>query len=426
MSAFSNFAEMFFPEWAAKQATAYQKGLNQPATNFYQGLMGGNVYPSSNPDQYNGMLSQSQNIIPPDLQPVVRQAVNNGTPQMIEKYMNMLGGNYGLQQQNLGNQFMQQKIGMFGDLRNALSQIGNGSNNPSDVQRKIGYMGWANGFPGAASLVSNANAIDPSIKYNITNATNNANSGLDASGNPTGSLDQMASSVGNYMQAPPTGRYLATPEGRALMNRVRQLYPDYDEKNYQLFQKTLDNYGTGNLGYLTRRMSVAINHSNLTSQLVDQLNNGETPAINKVANYYLQQTGSQAPNNLTAAKLFLTDEITRGLIGANAGEGDRERMLSTISNSHSMEQLKGAINTYKAFMAGQLKGLRNQYVSNTGRSANEFNRLLLPGTENELDSAEKTLMTGGPNQAGWPKPGTAMNGYTYNGGDPHLQSSWTK
>lgn len=429
MSAAENFAKLFFPDWAAQQAVKYNQGVAQPDINFLQNMkdqMTPNVFPSANPDQYNGLMTQNQQTQNSPLMGLINAAIASKSPQMIPAFQQAQTSELGLQGKELANRFALQKMNLFRDMSNKINGIGGDQSNPAANQRGIGYAGWMLGLPGSSGLVTNANTFDPRIQYDKTNAVNNATAGLDYNGNPTDSLDQMAYSVGNYLQAPPSGRQLTTPNGRALMNRVRQLYPNYDEKNYQLFQKTLDAYGSGNLGDITRRMSVAIHHSNLTSQLVDQLNNGDVPALNKIENYYLQQKGSPAPNNMEAAKLFLTDEITRGLIGANAGEGDRERLLATISNSHSMSQLKGVINTYKAFMAGQLKGLRKQYMANTHRSEGDFNRLLLPGTEKELDAAEKELMAGNKSQAGWPKAGTVVNGWTYKGGDPHDQSNWTR
>lgn len=427
----TSFTQMFFPQWAAKQALTYQQAMNQPALNFLQDVQaqGSNAFPSADPTQYQGLMQSAQNFQNSPLNGLINAAIASKSPDMIPAFQK-------IQSTNLANQMSQQKMNMFGGLMNRVYKMMDtqggqpGTYNPN-AQRGLGIAGMFMGIPGSSSLVTNSNQYDPSMVYGKTNAVNNANAGLDVNGNPTTSLDQQAQGIGTYTQAPPSGRALATPAGRALMDRVRQLYPDYDEKNYQLFQKTLESYGSGTLGDITRRMSVAVNHSDLTSKLIDQLNNGSIPAINTVQNYFLKHMGYPAPNNLEAAKLFLTDEVTRGMVGPAAGEGDRERLLATISSSHSMDQLKGVVNTFKAFLSGQLKGLRNQYTANTHRSVGDFNKLLLPGVSDQLDTAEQSILnpsqsSGQASQAGWPKVGTVMNGWTYNGGDPHDQGNWTK
>jgi len=61
---------------------------------------------------------------------------------------------------------------------------------------------------------------------------------------------------------------------------------------------------------------------------------------------------------------------------------DREELRAPLVAAGSPQQITGAINGYKALMAGQLKGLRKQYEDTTGKK--DFDNRVRETTRNAL------------------------------------------
>jgi hypothetical protein len=97
----------------------------------------------------------------------------------------------------------------------------------------------------------------------------------------------------------------------------------------------------------------------------------------------------------------VADEVAKGVIGGQTAQSDRENLAATLKNSRSPEQAEGAINTFQDLLGGQLRGLRQQYKSSTGRD--DFNGKLFSETVRRLDPAKAP-----PGPAGLPRlPGPA-------------------
>lgn len=141
-------------------------------------------------------------------------------------------------------------------------------------------------------------------------------------------------------------------------------------------------FGTGKQGQQVNSFNVSIAHLNTLDKLADALHNGDVPALNKVAKTVQQETGQSAPTNFEAAKRIVGDEIIKAIVGSGGALADRENAQNQINRASSPAQLKGVIKTYKDLMAGQLKGLRQQYKMSTG--ADDFDTHLLPATKEEL------------------------------------------
>ena len=207
--------------------------------------------------------------------------------------------------------------------------------------------------------------------------------GLIENGQLSGNLDEMAKGIASYRLAPLSGFALRSPAGQRIMGMVMQQNPDYNAQNYASSQKAYNAFTSGQQGNAVRSFSVATSHLDTLSRLADALQNGDTKVINKVANAYKEQTGSPAPVNFDAAKQIVGDEITKAIIGAGGGVGDREKAQAAIAAANSPAQLKGVIETYKELMAGQLGGLKRQYEQGTMRK--DFNRFLSPEAQAQLE-----------------------------------------
>jgi hypothetical protein len=187
---------------------------------------------------------------------------------------------------------------------------------------------------------------------------------------------------------PPMGMGKAAAAGRsAILNKAAELASGIDPTDQRKNQigaknelasqgKAVKEFTSGKLGNSVRSFNVSLSHLETLGTLADALHNGDAKMVNKVGNYFAEQTGGAAPTNFDAAKKIVGDEIVKAIVGSGGGVHDREEAARVIASANSPAQLKGAIDTYKELMRGQLHGLRQQYETSTGK--NDFDRFLSP------------------------------------------------
>jgi hypothetical protein len=110
--------------------------------------------------------------------------------------------------------------------------------------------------------------------------------------------------------------------------------------------------------------------------------------INQLRNTWQAETGSSLPTNVQAVAPIVGAEVSKAIIGSNNALADREELRKPLNTANSPEQLAGAIQGYKALMAGQLKGLQKQYEDTTGKK--DFNSRLRQNTRNVLLRGESS------------------------------------
>lgn len=186
-------------------------------------------------------------------------------------------------------------------------------------------------------------------------------------------IDGAAHDMGSYRMKPLGERTRNTPFGRAVMARVRELYPAYDEKKYGAMSSAVKSFSTGKEGALVRSLNVAIDHIATGEGLVDAISSGDAKQINRLSNLFSKQTGATAVTNFEAAKHIIADEVVKSVVGGAAALADREQMANSINAANSPAQLKEALLVFKALMRGQLDGLKDQYERATGESDFEEN-----------------------------------------------------
>jgi hypothetical protein len=122
--------------------------------------------------------------------------------------------------------------------------------------------------------------------------------------------------------------------------------------------------------------------------MADALKNGDIKLFNKWANEFADQTGHTAPSNFEAVKDIVADEVTKGAIGGPGGVGDREAMARKISGAKSPAALSQTFDAWTELLAGQAKGLEQQYEGSTGRK-DYRKRYLSQRAQEALDDVDK-------------------------------------
>jgi hypothetical protein len=157
-------------------------------------------------------------------------------------------------------------------------------------------------------------------------------------------------------------------------------------------------FGTGPQGNLTRAQNVAIDHlAFLSDDLVPALKNGDMRAVNALTNWAKTEFGHEGPVDFNFAKGIVSQEVNKSIVNTGAGtEAERANLSAALSAANSPEQLNGVIASAKRLMAGQLKGLQQQYVDVTvgpgsrgdpaavQRAQDSFQQKLFPRTLQEL------------------------------------------
>jgi hypothetical protein len=202
----------------------------------------------------------------------------------------------------------------------------------------------------------------------------------------------MAQQVLDYEIAPPTGP--TTPAKIALQNEVNRLAGEqgktYNGGNFKIVS-TFNNSASGKA---LKSINVAVDHLDTLQEAANELKNGPTPAFNKIVQMYASNTGGTAPGNFDALKSIVGSEVAKAVTGGASALGDREEIRKEINNSKTPEQLAGVIGKYQALMAGQAKGIRQEWVSN-GLDEKRFDDKLMPRTKVVLNQQKQ------PSRSNW-------------------------
>lgn len=213
--------------------------------------------------------------------------------------------------------------------------------------------------------------------------------GMNPDGSPRGDVEGLAQAIADGKLPGLSGFALARPRGQAVMSRVMELNPTYDAGDYLAKNQALKAFSTGKEGASLRSFNVAVDHLNTLGELASNLNNTNSPAYNKLANFVAQQTGSTAPTNFDAVKGIVAKEVVKAIVAGGGGVGEREELAHLLDNAKTGDQLKGVIGHYLDLMDAQRAGLLDQYERTTGRKdgAQTFAAKRHGGTPGEAGAA---------------------------------------
>jgi hypothetical protein len=173
-----------------------------------------------------------------------------------------------------------------------------------------------------------------------------------------------------------------------VLSAVAQYDPTYDQNNFASRAKAIRDFATGQQGNAIRSFDVAVDHLDTLQKYADALKSGNVRLINQLRNTWQAETGSSLPTNVQAVAPIVGAEVSKAIIGSNNTLADREELRKPLNTANSPEQLAGAIQGYKALMAGQLKGLQKQYEDTTGKK--DFNNRIRQNTRNVLLRGESS------------------------------------
>jgi hypothetical protein len=153
---------------------------------------------------------------------------------------------------------------------------------------------------------------------------------------------------------------------------------------YKASQGVVKGFESGAESKQINSINTAVKHMDVLAPLAESLNNTSSPAFNKAANFFKQQTGSAAPTSYAAIKEFVSGEVAKAVLPGGGGEAERQALQAPLNAANSPEQLRNAIKQIQSALAGKTDALRQQWEAGTNGTQGSFDKFLLPETKKAL------------------------------------------
>lgn len=250
---------------------------------------------------------------------------------------------------------------------------------------------------------------------------------LNQMGGPGGDASLGEKAIGDYKVAPPSARSLATPAGKAMMDRILAYNPDYDASLFTNRAPTRKAFTTGTQGQQINAINTAIGHIDQLTTLVDQLGNTSVIPVNQIMNFGRTMFGSDKVTNFDTLKDALAGEVSSVLSKGNATVSGIKDAQEKIKGASSPQQLAGYVKTLIPVMGSKLNELDYQYHQAMGK--NDPFTALSPDSQAILakhgfDPAHPTIVPSGGAKTPDLKGLTPGHGRTFTDG-PYKGQTWT-
>lgn len=179
-------------------------------------------------------------------------------------------------------------------------------------------------------------------------------------------LAAQIAAIVDHRAAPPTR---GSARADQMMQLIQMVDPTYDALAYGTKKGIETAFTSGRAGTTLKSLNVVQDHLGTFIDTVKGLENNPTQFVNVIKNKMATWGGAAAPTNFEAVKTVLADELTKAILGTAGALGDRQAMQASINSANSPEQLAGAVNQWQKLIAGQVKGMEDQYKSGHGSNA---------------------------------------------------------
>lgn len=180
-------------------------------------------------------------------------------------------------------------------------------------------------------------------------------------GGATTPVNNTARMIAEYRLPAISPRAAASGPGKALMDEVGRINPDYDGTQYANRSKTRQAWTSGTQGQQINAMNTAIGHMDQLSSILADLNNSDTQVKNRAFNWLKTQFGDASVTNFDTLKDALAGEIDSILAKGQSTVSGRADAKSHITSAQSPEQLAGYVKTQIPILGSKLASLDYQY-----------------------------------------------------------------
>jgi hypothetical protein len=194
-------------------------------------------------------------------------------------------------------------------------------------------------------------------------------SGIDLEKVPQTIRDQAQALVDGRRQLDP--RLAGKPLGQTIINTAYALDSTFDQGNYNARYKArtdLTNPG-GTGGKTIGALNTAIQHAGKLSELIEKLDNYESPLANAIVNPIRSQMGKTEVTNYDTVAPQLAKEIERVWRGAGGTAGEIHDLIETIGHNKGKQQQREALQQFVELAKGKLDTLEQQRDNVMGKKA---------------------------------------------------------
>jgi hypothetical protein len=139
---------------------------------------------------------------------------------------------------------------------------------------------------------------------------------------------------------------------------------------------------------------VLVDHLDTLDDAATKSGNVDSRTINRFLNEIKTEFGATGKTDLGAVAQVVAGEIQKAT-GGSVSVTETENVLRGISTANTVGQLHSASNRFRQLARGQLRGLRQQFVSAISESGTpeadataEFDRKLYPATRKALEGED--------------------------------------
>jgi hypothetical protein len=175
--------------------------------------------------------------------------------------------------------------------------------------------------------------------------------------------------MANYMIPTPSPRSFQTREGKAMLDRILTVNPDFDASLYSVRAPTRKAYTTGPQGQQLTAMNTAIEHLDQLQAAADALQNGTFKPGNAAYNALADLFGSGAPTSFATIKEKVDKELdavaSKGVPTVSGAAA--QKAIGGVSSSP--ESIKNYIDTSIRLLGSSQNALREPYKRAMGANA---------------------------------------------------------
>lgn len=175
------------------------------------------------------------------------------------------------------------------------------------------------------------------------------------------------------------------------------------------WKDTQKKFADGKQGDVTRSLNVVVNHLDTLGDAVDKQGNVDQRQVNEFKNFLSTQFGATGTTDVHAIAQVVAGEIMKAT-GGSVSVTETENILRQLDTANTPEQLHSAINRFKELAGGQLKGLRQQYVS-AGAATGLDDKELTKDFNSKLFDSTRTALGDKPSGSSTTSSGVTTSGW---------------
>jgi len=168
---------------------------------------------------------------------------------------------------------------------------------------------------------------------------------------------------------PPTSFAMSKPYWQRMIAAARQYDPSFDETTWAArnnMQKSAQ--GDGKIGQNNNKLNTGIGHLTQLSDAVEGLGNSSySQTYNAVKNMIGTELGGTGQTNFASIVNRVAPEIVGIWRNAGGAEADIKRDIDSLKDSHTPEQLHGAIANIAGLMRSKIESNNYEYKATMGK-----------------------------------------------------------